>query len=108
MIQDATDIKGGRNAGGAQRAERAIVTSQIGKCCEPSPCDKTRAGGSDAPDRIRSLGTAGAMARAGRRATEGEVEVSAGGEDPKGWRREPRSQVERGESGSDGSIEQRN
>lgn len=64
------------------------------------------AGGSDAPDRIRSLGTAGAMARVGRQATEGEV--SAGGEDPKGWRREPRSQIERGESGSDGLIEQRN
>jgi hypothetical protein len=66
----------------------------------------TRRGEYDAPDRIRSLGTAGAMASTGRRVIEGEVSGDAG--EPQSWRREPRSQVERDESGNDRSSEQDN
>jgi hypothetical protein len=62
---------------GGWPAERANVTTQIGRWFEPCPCDKTRRV-SDAPDRIRSLGTAGAMASAGGRATEGEKGEDAG------------------------------
>jgi hypothetical protein len=70
-VQYATGNKGGR------QARRANVTTLIGRCFEPCPCDKTQ-GVSNAPDRIRNLGTAGAMASAGRRATEGEESADVG------------------------------
>jgi hypothetical protein len=41
-VRDAIDIEGGGNMGGVWWAEGTIVTSQIGTCCEPCLCDKTR------------------------------------------------------------------